>query len=220
MPTFTEADAAYRDLIEAPGRELPAAFTAARAVDRIDMSGTDISHAVLLRLKSFFICQTHIKTSLGKVYAAPAADFFVETVCFFLRVILERVNPALTVSSERNIVPRRGSLRPDISVWHQDNVVAAIECKTQLGWNRDGWLRDFEDRESRLGKEHPNARLFLLVLTGSNWPGFGDDARIGEQLFVLLHDLWPNQFEVAMAAQTIRHPIEGLFHRIILHAEG
>lgn len=220
MPTFTEADETYRAVIEGPGRELPAAFDAARSVSRIEMNGTDITHAVLLRLRAFFQCQEKIKAQLGKVYAASAADFFVETVCFFLKVVLERLDPALSVASEKNIVRRQGSMRPDISIWKNDELVAAIECKTQLGWNRDGWLHDFEDRESRLSAEFPNARIFLLVMTGSNWPGFGDDKRVGSQFFVLLNDIWPNSFEPASAVTTIVHPIEGLFREVLMHTRG
>lgn len=69
MQTFTNADRTYRDAIEAQGRELPAAFAAAHLVPQIDLSTTDITHAVLLRLKSFLLCQEKIKAELGKVYA-------------------------------------------------------------------------------------------------------------------------------------------------------
>lgn len=218
MRTFTEADQAYRTAIEALGRDLPSAFAAARSVLPIDLNATDITHAVLLRLKSFLLCQEQIKSELGKVYAAPAADFFVESVCFFLKVVLGTLDPSLAVASERNIVRQRGSIRPDISVWRGEKVVAAVECKTQLGWNRDGWLHDFEDRETRLATEFPDAQMFLLVMTGSNWPGFGDDKRVGKQFFVLLNDIWPNTFEASAATASIVHPIESLFHEVLSHA--
>lgn len=220
MRTFTEADQTYRAAIEAPGRDLPTAFAAASAVPQIDLNATDITHAVLLRLKSFLLCQEMIKSELGKVYAAPAADFFVESVCFFLKVVFGKLGPSLTIASERNIVRRRGSMRPDISVWRGDTVVAAIECKTQLGWNRDGWLHDFEDRETRLEAEFPDAKLFLLVMTGSNWPGFGDDKRVGKQFFVLLDNIWPNTFESSPTTTSIVHPIEGLFRELLSHAKS
>lgn len=217
MPTFTEADERYRAVIEGPGRELQAAFAAARAVEPIDMDGTDITHAVLLRLRAFYQCQETIKVLLDKVYAAPAADFFVETVCFFLKVVLERFDPTLSVASERNIVRGRGSMRPDISIWRDGKVVAAIECKTQLGWNRNGWRHDFNAREVRLHGEFPNARLFLLVMTTSNWEGFEevDRERVGTQFFVLLNDIWPIEFDPKAAANTIVHPIERLIQALL-----
>lgn len=220
MSTFTEADEAYRAAIEAAGRDLPTAFTAARSVPLIDLNSTDITHAVLLRLKSFLLCQEKIKHELGKMYAAPAADFFVETVCFFLKVIFGRLDPSLVIASEKSIVRERGSMRPDISIWRGTMVVAAIECKTQLGWNRDGWLHDFEEREIRLAAKFPNAKLFLLVMTGSNWPGFGGNKRVGKQLFVLLKDIWPNTFEPSSGTTSIVHPIETLFCEVLSHARG
>lgn len=218
MLTFTEADAEYRRAIEAPGRDLSAAFVAAGKVAKIDLQDYDISKAVLLRLKSFIETQDIIKSKLRKVYAAPAADFFVETVAFYLQVALGQLAPGLRIESEQNIVRKRGSMRPDISIWRQDQVVAAIECKTQLGWNRDGWLPDFEDRESRLSEEFPNAKLFLLVMTGSNWPGFGSDARVGKQFFVLLNDTWPRDFAEASPSQ-IEHRIESLISSLVAHTE-
>ncbi|TAM51083.1 MAG: hypothetical protein EPN61_01575 [Burkholderiaceae bacterium] len=218
MTTFTESDEAYRTAIEAPGRELSSAFTSARSVAQIDLNGTDLTLAVLLRLKSFQLTQQRIKNELNKIYAAPAADFFVETVCFFLKVVLERLDSSLTVASERNIVKRQGSMRPDISVWRGDKVVAAIECKTQLGWNRGGWLSEFEDREARLLADHPLARLFLVVMTGQNWQGFGDDKRIRKQFFVLLNDIGLDKFEESGEADNIVHAIEGLFREVLSHA--
>lgn len=220
MRTFTDADRAYRDAIEAQGRELPAAFAAAGSVPQLDLNTTDITHAVLLRLKSFLLCQEKIKTELGKVYAAPAADFFVESVCFFLKVVLGRLEPSLTVASEKSIVRRQGSMRPDISIWRGESVVAAIECKTQLGWNRDGWLHDFADRETRLAAECPGAKLFLLVMTASNWGGFGDDRRVESQFFVLLNDIWPHAFDPSSSTASMVHPIEGLFRELISHVRA
>lgn len=219
MPTFVQADQNYREALEAPGTHLAAAFAAALQAGPIDLNGNDVTVATLLRLRSFFRTQELIKAQLDKVYATPSADFLVESIVFYLRVVLTQLSPQLSVTSEKNIVRRRGSLRPDISIWRGNDVVAAIECKTQLGWNRDGWLHDFEDRESRLREEHPNAKLFLLVMTGSNWPGFGDDTRVGQQFFVLLQDIWPGQFD-ENAPHTIVHRVETLISQVLAHAEG
>lgn len=215
MP-FVQADTAYRTAIESAGRELEAAFSSARAIAP-DLNRADITWAILMRLKSYLTSQDAIKSHLNKVYAAPAADFFVETIVFYLRVALERLSPGLTIASEKNIVRRRGSMRPDISIWRGDRLISAIECKTQLGWNRDGWLLDFQNREHRLRVDCPDAKLYLLVMTGSNWPGFGDDVRLGRQFFVLLKDTWPRDIEV-ISPDLITHRFESLVNEIIAAA--
>ena len=219
MSSFVSADSEYRNAVEAPGLELAAAFAAAQQVPSIDLAGDDISRAILLRLRSFFNAQDTIKTTLDKVYAAPAADFLVETVLFYLRVTFEKLQPSLKIASERNIVKRRGSLRPDISIWLNDQVVAAVECKTQLGWNRSGWLHDFENRESRLIADFPDAKLFLMVMTANNWSGFGNDGRVGRQFFVMLDNIWPRDFEESMS-NAIVHRTESLIGEILRHADG
>jgi hypothetical protein len=210
MSTFTEVDKTYREAIEAPGRELRAAFNAAIALSELDLDARDITHAIILRLKSFRYSQEQVKQELGKIYAAPMADFFVETVCFYLKVVFSKLDPSLIVASERTIRRERGSIRPDISIWRGNSVVAAVECKTQLGYKRDGWLSDFENREKKLAESFPNAKLFLLVLTGNNWPGFGNDSRVNKQFFVLLKNFQPEEFELILSNAQVDHPIEGL----------
>ena len=218
MTSFSEADKNYRVAIEASGRRLAKAFASARAVGPIDLANTDITMAVLLRLKSFCSAQEDIKRELQKVYAAPAADFFVETVCFFLKVAFKQLNPSLDIASEKSIIPRRGVLRPDISIWRDNKIVAAIECKTQLGWNRSKWRSDFELRERKLHEQYKNAKLFLLVMTGSNWPGFGKDRRIGKQFFMLLDKVWPNKIDESQVGKSnLVNSIESLFRAIHLH---
>jgi hypothetical protein len=218
VPTFAAVDSEYRRAIEAPGINLLSAFEAARTVANVDLANDEISKAVLMRLKSFTITQDLIKTHLDKAFAAPASDFFVETIVFYLKVVLDRLARDLRVESEKSITtPPRGSMRPDISIWRQEQLVAIVECKTQLGWNRDGWLHDFKERESRLMRAFPGAKAFLLVMTGSNWPGFGNDSRVGNQFFVLLRDSSPRDY-LETATGQIDHRIETLISSLMDHA--
>ncbi len=244
--TFLEADRDYRARIEAVG-DLESAFTAACAVGKMDMRGTDVTRAVLARLKSYFKAQESIKTVLDKGYAAAASDVFVETVAFYLKVAINIQKLKLRVASEQpvnqhfvkllrlqakvrklqpnaaskaTVVPNERVIRPDISVWKrgEDDLVAVIECKTQLGRSRNDWLEDFERREARLKKQRPHAKLFLLAMTEQNWHGFGDDSRRGKQFFALLDgkhhkNHWPD-----LSAPTITgvaHPIEELFRLVL-----
>lgn len=61
MPSFSEADKNYRDAIEATGTKLAEAFYSALAVGYPNLKDTDITEAVLLRLKSFSDAQEQIK---------------------------------------------------------------------------------------------------------------------------------------------------------------
>jgi hypothetical protein len=109
-------------------------------------------------------------------------------------------------------------IRADISVWKGDDLLAVIECKTQLGRDRRKWREKFEKQEARLKKQRPHAKLFLLAMTEQNWGGFGDDPRRGKQFFALLDgkhhkNRWPN-----LSAPTITglaYPIEELFRLVL-----
>ncbi len=162
----------------------------------VDLKNNDVSKAILIRLKYYYDSQQILKDILNKKYASPAADFFVETVAFYLKVIFQVYNLPLEVHSERNIRKKRGSIRPDISIWLNDNLIAIFECKTQLGWNRDKWESDFKEREERLNREFPEAQAFLLVATSLNWGGFSQqDENLGRKYFCLSSE-WPNKIDI------------------------
>lgn len=156
-----------------------------------NLQGTEISEAIIARLNAYYQTQQEIKVLLQKRVATAGADFFVESVLFFLKSFLNTQRSELKVHSELSIVRRKGSLRPDISIWRDDEVVAIVECKTQLGWARNHWEAAFEERERKLRSEYPNARAYLLVMTGANWPGFGTSKLVGKKYFCLLRDVWP-----------------------------
>lgn len=176
----------------------------------VDLKNNDVSKAILIRLKYYYDSQQILKDILNKKYASPAADFFVETVAFYLKVIFQVYNLPLEVHSERNIRKKRGSIRPDISIWLNDNLIAIFECKTQLGWNRDKWESDFKEREERLNREFPEAQAFLLVATSLNWGGFSQqDENLGRKYFCLSSE-WPNKIDINKLDNYLLNPIDEL----------
>jgi hypothetical protein len=182
---------------------------------KVSLEGRELTKAILLRMKAYYDAQNKIKEFLNKRYLPAASDSFVETIAFYLKVIFDIEDIDLKVHSERQIRPKRGAIRPDISVWKNDEVVAIIECKTQLGWNRDRWEEDFKKRESKLKNEFPNAKVFLVVMTSENWSGFPDDnKKVGEQYFTL-SSTWPTNISQDKIDDVIINPIEGLFKKII-----
>ncbi len=181
----------------------------------IELNGVEITKATLLRMKAYYDLQDNIKELLNKRYSASASDYFVETILFYLKVTLESHNSRYSIWSERQIKPHRGAIRPDISIWRGDEVVAIVECKTQLGWNRDNWENDFKKRERILQSEYPSAKAFLVVMTSNNWPGFGStNEKVGKKYFAL-SSIWPKNISEENIEGIIINSIEGLF-RIIL----
>ncbi len=172
------------------------------------------SQAIANRLRVFYRTQSKIKHFLGKKVAQAGSDFFVETILFFLKLFDDVKGLDLEIHSERAIQPKRNSIRPDISIWHGSELLAVIECKTQLGWRRHNWSADFEEREQQLKDIFPDARVFLVVMSSCNWSGFGNDLRVGERLFCLLN-VWPTELSTPPAPSMILNPIEKLFEQLI-----
>jgi len=103
----------------------------------LSLSKKEITKTILFRIKIYYETQNKIKKFLNKRYLSAASDFFVEAIIFYLKLILEKNKIDYEVHSERQIRQKRGAIRPDISVWKKDKVIAVLECKAQLGWNRD-----------------------------------------------------------------------------------
>ena len=152
---------------------------------------------------------------LNKRNIAPAPDFLVEAVAFYLKLLLQKRGKKLEVHSERKLGRERTSMKPDISIWKGDEVTAIIECKTNLGFNREGWEEDFRKRERRLKKLFPKAKAFLLVLSAINWPGFDvNDGRVGKQFFCLCSE-GLRRIKKQPIESVIKNPIEKLFSQIL-----
>lgn len=213
--SLLEFERRYWESLDNQYKQLVNLYEEIRSNVPISFEKREITKAILLRMKAYYDTQNKIKKFLNKRYLSAASDFFVETIAFYLKVIFNIKNIGLEVHSERQIRPRRGSIRPDISIWKNEEVVAIIECKTQLGWNRDKWEEDFIKRESKLKDEFPNAKAFLVVMTSENWSGLPDDnKKVGEQYFTL-SSTWPTNISADKIDNVIMDPIEDLF-KIIL----
>ncbi|MEI9807445.1 MAG: hypothetical protein WDO16_05925 [Bacteroidota bacterium] len=211
--TLKDFDADYRNSIKASFERLKQSYNIIGKDYQFDLTNTEVSEAILERLKTYYETQNNIKTFLSKRYLTTGADYFVETILFFLNLFLKTAARNLEAHSERQIKQRRGAIRPDISIWDKDEVVAIIECKTQLGWNRHNWEDDYNNREVKLKTEFPAANSYMLVMTGSNWGGFNDTLHLGTKYFCLLKDIWPLNYT---DKKQILTPIEKLFEQILL----
>jgi hypothetical protein len=178
----------------------------------IDIKSLEYSVALIKRMKQYYQSQYDNKEFLEKRYITNGADYFTEQLLFFIKVYLKKNYSDLIAISEKQIKPKRGAIRPDISIWKEDKVVAIIECKTQLGWNRHKWESDFNEREKKLHREYKNAKAYLVVLTGENWGGFEENDLLGEKYYCLLKNKWVTHYE---NDEDIFIPIEKLLSKLI-----
>ncbi len=132
-PTVATGDDTFVRALARLPRALETAFDAVVAHGPLPTNGMEVTEAILRRMAAFYKANERIRDFLGKRYMAPAADFFVETIAFYLKALIEthQLNPQ--VASERQVRRARGSMRPDISLWQRDRCMACVECKTQLG---------------------------------------------------------------------------------------
>jgi type I site-specific restriction-modification system R (restriction) subunit len=172
----------------------------------VNFENNEISQAILLRMKSYYTYQNQIKHLLNKRYITPASDFFVETILFYLMVCLKLCKSSLQVRSEKQI-GGKGTPRPDMSIWDNGKLVSAIECKTQLGWNRYGWKQDYKKRTAKIKRLFPDATCYLIVMTSQNWPGFGQDPNVGRKFFCLCK-VWPTQIDDKRIDDYLLNPID------------
>jgi hypothetical protein len=172
------------------------------------------TYAIANRLRAFYAMQSKMKYFLGKKVAQAGSDFFVETVLFFLKLFNDVEGLNLEIASERTIQRKRNAMRPDISIWRGSELLAVVECKTQMGWSRHNWKFDFENRERKLKEVFPEAKMFLVVMSSCNWSGFGDDLKVGQQLFCLLN-VWPTVLSTPPAPDMLLTPIESLLKQLV-----
>lgn len=211
MKNLIQLDKAYNKSISDTFENLKAVYTEIDKNYEFDLSKTEITEAILNRLKTYYETQNNIKTFLDKRYLAAASDIFVESTLFFLKLYFKSKGDKLQAHSERQIKQKRNAIRPDISIWKDNEVIAIIECKTQLGWNRHNWEQEYIDRDKKLKADFPNAKSFLLVMTGLNWSGFGDNSKLNDSYFCLLNDIWPTTYSDKSQIFT---PIEGLIKQL------
>lgn len=211
MKSLTQIDGDYNKSISDTYEKLRDAFSAIDQNYNFDLSKTEITEAILQRLRTYYVTQNNIKTFLDKRYLAAASDFFVESTLFFLKLYFKSEGGTLQAHSERQIKQKRNAIRPDISIWKDNEVIAIIECKTQLGWNRHNWEQQYLERDLKLKADFPNAKSFLLVMTGLNWSGFGDNSKLNDSYFCLLNDIWPTTY---LDKSQIFTPIEGLIKQL------
>ncbi|MBC8121704.1 MAG: hypothetical protein H7Y22_07710 [Gemmatimonadaceae bacterium] len=227
--SLLQADEPFRRCLRDLPLTLVKSLENAAALGPLCLEGDEVTRAILLRLRAYYMAQRAITNFLDKRVATAGADFFVETLVFYLRVLNKTHQLGAAIESEAALEKKRGSPRPDITIRCNGEPVAIIECKTQLGWSKNGeWLVDFEARERSIHERFSELRVFLVVMTEANWEGFQEkqrvscgDLRVGSQFFALLKkNHWPTDLDSERLCEVIQNPIEPLFLQIAQIADA
>lgn len=183
-----------------------------------DIKNNQISKAILYRIKTYYQYQDKINKLLTRGITPAASEIFTETVLFYLSAYLKSTKIPIIVKSEV-FISKDLRIKPDISLWTLSNeFVGFIECKTQLGRDRFDWENKFKERAIKVRKTYPKSLSFLVVMTESNWQGFGNNSEVGKRYFCLL----PKKIRNARGIKEVDfnqevpiiNPIEDLFKQI------
>lgn len=173
--------------------------------ERLDTDGW--TRLWIERMAAHMSLQAAVKRAAHKAVRQSLDHAQVETTALLLRsYLLAHDVRDVEVCAERMVK----GIRPDVSVWRGTQPLAAIECKTQLGWGRRHIVSGFEDRERVLASaDFPTDAVWFLVATQCNW----------EQP---PHAQWDKRWRVVSdepvehwsATTKIRSPIEPMFAAI------
>ena len=173
---------------------------------------------VLAWMRELAEFQSSFGELFGRKKRPPAADDFTAAVGLSLVQFLatrgfdnrlfEMVVCEETTHREKN------AKRPDISVksFFRKELVATVECKTQVGWNRKDWKDEYEGRVSELRKDFPRSTPFLCVLTQANW-NFSEFeiAPDYKKHWFCLSTVSPDRISDPVADSDVLCPIEEMF---------
>ena len=143
---------------------------------------------------------------------AIADDFTASVAICLNEFLISRGYPG-AVRSEETTHRHRNATRPDVSVRDSsDNLLATIECKTNFGWNRNGWQTDHEVRSETLRELCPDCTAYLCVLTQKNWDStdLQESEKFGTEWFCLCNES-VGGLDAPVPESVILTPIEPMF---------
>jgi hypothetical protein len=151
----------------------------------------------------------------GRIKQPPLADDFTAAVALCLEQFLTAKDHSDRVRCEKTTHKKRGATRPDISVWSAaGTLIATVECKTNLGWSRNEWKKQWKARNAALRKEFPGCSSYLCVFTQKNWNSeeFLNSPECEKQWFCLSKE---SVGKITDPLNAILHPIEPMVLAIL-----
>jgi hypothetical protein len=170
---------------------------------------------ILTWMRDLRAFQKRFGSLFGRKKQPPLADDFTAAVALCLEQFLKARGQTGRVRCEETTHKKRGATRPDVSVRSAAAVlVATVECKTNLGWNRKKWKEQCEARNAALLERFPACSPYLCVLTQKNWDSaeFLGSPYCGKQWFCLSK---VSVGKITDSAKDILHPIEGMLLSIL-----
>lgn len=143
---------------------------------KFDLEKDEINQAVLNRMWAFWHFVNENNKLLDKKVNTIAADFFTETCLFFLKAYFE--GKGFKVKSEVNIqIKGHKAIRPDVSIWKENSLVAVIELKVSNGYKGGNMMNHLKEREEIIKNIHPNTAFGVIAFwnffnpneLGSDW---------------------------------------------------
>lgn len=170
-----------------------------------DLSKTEITDAIIERMKAFWYFHVpNNKEILDRKINTISADFFTETCLLFLKCYFEKFG--LKVLSEERM--NRSWIRPDISIWRDNTIIAVVELKVSDGWKGKNMMKHLIEREAQVKRYCPNCYFGAVAF----WNFFQQDtAGWNSKYFGLL------EFDKQNNHQRTKSSIEDLINEIEQH---
>jgi hypothetical protein len=173
------------------------------------------SKFILTWMRELRAFQRKFGALFGRIKQPPLADDFTAAVALCLGQFLTARGHAGRVCCEKTTHKKRGATRPDVSVFSAaDTLIATVECKTNLGWNRKKWREQCDNRNAALLQAFPGCMPYMCVLTQKNWNSdeFLNSPLSRKQWFCLSK---VSVGKIKDPADSVLHPIEFMFLDIL-----
>jgi len=170
-----------------------------------DLEKNEITNAIIQRMDAFWYFNVNNCNDLGRKINTVSSDFFTESCLLFIKALANQ--RGIQVFSERNISGRnqKTNMRPDLSFWKNDELVAVIELKVSDGYKGKHMVQHLEDRKNNIRGIWPEAFFGAIVF----WNCFQNYTEIDSNYIGLLNFSKHNNHEAT--GKTIEQLLKRLF---------
>jgi hypothetical protein len=127
-----------------------------------DLNKTEITDAIIARMDAFWAFHVHnTKQILNRETNVVAGDFFTETCLLYIQLYFKG---KYEVKSEVNINKGKGNaIKPDISIWKDEQLLAVIEIKVSNGFKGKFIIDHLKNREVQILAVKPGVYFGVIA---------------------------------------------------------